>query len=58
MLCCLVLKTIVNNAGLMIFGEFAWQTDVHIQQQLQVNLLGAMNVTRVLLPLIIQSRGR
>lgn len=41
----------------MIFGEFAWQTAEHIEQQINVNLIGAINVTNVFLSQIVQNKG-
>lgn len=46
---------LVNNAGFMTFGEFEWLTPQLIRRQLEVNLLGTMNVTQSLLPLLRQS---
>lgn len=53
----LVFKTLVNNAGVMVFGEFSWQTDNQIQNQIGVNLVGVMNVTRTFLPHIRRNKG-
>lgn len=50
--------SIVNNAGIMIFGEFEWLTDEQIFQQLNVNLLGAMRVTKTFLPILRKYKGR
>lgn len=52
-----VLKALVNNAGVMVFGEFAWQTEELIQQQIDVNLVGAMKVTKAFLPMIVNNKG-
>lgn len=52
-----VLKALVNNAGVMVFGELAWQTEELIQQQIDVNLVGAIRVTKAFLPMIIKNRG-
>ena len=49
---------LVNNAGVMCFGEYEWQTRSQIEQQIQVNLLGTMRLTKELLPLIRQSKAR
>lgn len=48
----------INNAGIMVFGEFEWQTEILISQQLNVNLFGTMMVTKEFLPLIRKDRGR
>lgn len=47
----LQLSALVNNAGRMVFGEFEWQTASQIEQQINVNLLGTMRMTHVMLPL-------
>lgn len=41
----------------MVFGEFAWLTESLIQQQIQINLIGAMNFTRALLSTIVKNEG-
>lgn len=51
-------KAIINNAGVMIYGEFDWQTRDQIRNQVDVNLLGVLRITQALLPNIIESRGR
>ncbi|EDV90796.1 GH14332 [Drosophila grimshawi] len=52
------LMALVNNAGVMCFGEFEWQLPSQIEQQINCNLLGTMRLTRQLLPLIRQHCGR
>ncbi|XP_011185949.1 D-beta-hydroxybutyrate dehydrogenase, mitochondrial [Zeugodacus cucurbitae] len=49
---------LVNNAGVMCFGEFEWQTSDQFEMQINVNVLGAMRLTKKLLPLVRQHRGR
>lgn len=49
---------LVNNAGVMCFGEFEWQLPSQIEMQINCNLLGTMRLTRQLLPLLRQHRGR
>ncbi|MBO0789707.1 MAG: SDR family NAD(P)-dependent oxidoreductase, partial [Ktedonobacteraceae bacterium] len=44
------IDVLVNNAGYGLFGAFEELSEAHIRQQLEVNLLGAMNVTRAVLP--------
>ncbi|CAK9813909.1 Estradiol 17-beta-dehydrogenase 2 [Anthophora quadrimaculata] len=46
------LRCLVNNAAKMIFGEFEWQTDEQLRNQVEVNLLGTMRITRELMPMI------
>ncbi|KAF7383810.1 hypothetical protein HZH68_014567 [Vespula germanica] len=52
------LKALVNNAGVMIFGEFEWQTKDQVKHQLEVNLLGTMKITHQLMPLIRKDSTR
>ncbi|KAH8384045.1 hypothetical protein KR009_011828 [Drosophila setifemur] len=52
------LKALVNNAGVMCFGEFEWQLPEQIELQINCNLLGTLRLTRELLPLLRQQRGR
>ncbi|KAF7382888.1 hypothetical protein HZH66_013290 [Vespula vulgaris] len=52
------LKALVNNAGVMIFGEFEWQTKDQAKHQLEVNLLGTMKITHQLMPLIRKDSTR
>lgn len=49
---------LVNNAGIMCFGEFEWQTNAMIENQINTNLFGTMNFTRSLLPLARQHKCR
>lgn len=48
----LSLAALVNNAGVLVFGEFGWQTPRQVSLQLDVNLAGTMNATRAFLPLL------
>lgn len=52
------LFALVNNAGVMCFGEFEWQLNDHIEQQINVNLIGTMQMTRAFLPLLRRYRAR
>lgn len=52
------LTAVVNNAGVMCFGEFEWQTWSQIEMQFNVNVLGTMRFTKKLLPLIRQQKSR
>ncbi|XP_017041859.1 D-beta-hydroxybutyrate dehydrogenase, mitochondrial [Drosophila ficusphila] len=52
------LTALINNAGVMCFGEFEWQIPEQIDNQINCNLLGTMRLTRELLPLLRQQRGR
>ena len=52
------LYALVNNAGVCVCGEFEWQTWNHIEQQIKVNLLGTMRVTRHCIPLLKAVQGK
>lgn len=54
----LALRALVNNAGVMVFGEFEWQTQKLAEYQIEVNLLGTMRITRELMPIIRQNDSR
>ncbi|EZA51210.1 hypothetical protein DMN91_012826 [Ooceraea biroi] len=54
----LMLHALVNNAGVMVFGEFEWQIDDFAKYQVDVNLLGTMRFTRELLPIIRKDQSR
>lgn len=48
----------MNNAGVMTFGEFEWQTQSLIENQINVNLLGTMRITQELMPILRENRSR
>lgn len=48
----------MNNAGVMCFGEFEWQTSAMMEHQINVNLFGPMNFTRSFLPLARKHKTR
>ncbi|XP_054289393.1 D-beta-hydroxybutyrate dehydrogenase, mitochondrial-like [Macrosteles quadrilineatus] len=50
--------SIINNAGVMVFGEMEWQTEQIVDLQLEVNLLGAITVARLFAPLLRKYKGR
>ncbi|XP_012272345.1 estradiol 17-beta-dehydrogenase 2 [Orussus abietinus] len=54
----LSLRALVNNAGIMVFGEFEWLTEEQIRHQVEVNCLGTMRITKELIPLIRAHSGR
>jgi 3-hydroxybutyrate dehydrogenase len=49
---------LINNCGVMCFGETEWQTNEIIEQQINVNLIGAINLTKEFLPLVRQHKSR
>ncbi|XP_023021438.1 SDR family oxidoreductase shroud isoform X1 [Leptinotarsa decemlineata] len=52
------LHAVINNAGVMVFGEFEWLTEKLIQQQLDVNLMGTFKFTNALCPLLRRYKAR
>jgi NAD(P)-dependent dehydrogenase (short-subunit alcohol dehydrogenase family) len=52
------LQGIVNNAGVSINGPLEYLTSDDLRQQLEVNVIGQIAVTRSFLELIRQGRGR
>jgi NAD(P)-dependent dehydrogenase (short-subunit alcohol dehydrogenase family) len=51
------LDCLVNNAGYALFGALEDMTEEQLRAQLEVNLVGAMLVTRALLPAVRAARG-
>ncbi|XP_014261732.1 short-chain dehydrogenase/reductase family 9C member 7 [Cimex lectularius] len=49
---------LVNNAGVLLFGDFECLTMNHIQNQINVNFIGTLTVTKYFLPLIRTHRAR
>ncbi|OTF78391.1 11-cis retinol dehydrogenase-like protein, partial [Euroglyphus maynei] len=52
------LYALINNAGICVVGEFDFQTFKQIENQININFLGTINLTKHLLPIIIKSKGR
>lgn len=44
------LYALINNAGIMIIGNYEWQTIQMVEHTINVNLLGAMRVVSAFLP--------
>ena len=51
------IDVLVNNAGLFYGGYFEELTPEQIKRQLEVNLIGPMNVTRAVLPVMRRQRS-
>ncbi|GIY44225.1 hypothetical protein CEXT_608031 [Caerostris extrusa] len=49
---------LVNNAGVAIFSELEWCSMSIIEHMFNVNVLGAVRVTKAFLPLLRGSKGR
>lgn len=54
----LTFHALINNAGVMVFGEFEWLTTDAIRNQLEVNLLGPMLLMKYFGAMIRQHRAR
>jgi NAD(P)-dependent dehydrogenase (short-subunit alcohol dehydrogenase family) len=52
------LAGLVNNAGISVNGPLEFLTSEDLRQQLEVNVVGQIAVTRAFLPLIRVARGR
>ena len=48
----------MNNAGVWRFSELEMTSEKVMRHVLEVNLFGAINVTKAVLPMIRQSKGR
>ena len=51
------IDVLVNNASYGLFGAFEELSEEQIRQQMEVNLFGAMNVTRAVLPFMRAQRS-
>jgi hypothetical protein len=49
---------LVNNAGIWYFSELEMMSETIIKKIIDVNLFGAIRMTKSLLPLIRQAKGR
>ncbi|KAF0292071.1 D-beta-hydroxybutyrate dehydrogenase, mitochondrial [Amphibalanus amphitrite] len=54
----LKLWAVINNAGVCIPGEMQWLTWEQCHRSIQVNLEGAVRITKTFLPLLQQAKGR
>ena len=48
---------LINNAGMGISGAFEYHEDEEIKQLIDVNLLGLLRVTKLLIPYLRESKG-
>ncbi|XP_066996243.2 17-beta-hydroxysteroid dehydrogenase type 6-like [Anabrus simplex] len=53
-----VLWAVVNNAGIAAFAEVEWHSIDSIKKIFDINVYGQLRVTRALLPLLRESKGR
>ena len=49
---------LVNNAGVWYFSELEMTSDSLLRKVMETNVLGAISLTRALLPQIRQAKGR
>lgn len=54
----LELWSVVNNAAVLVFAEAEWQTRDMVRHQFDVNVVGALELTKAFLPLLRRSQGR
>ncbi|XP_060844492.1 D-beta-hydroxybutyrate dehydrogenase, mitochondrial isoform X1 [Rhopalosiphum padi] len=52
------LHALVNNAARMVMAEYEWQTSKMIKQQFEVNILGPIMLTGMLLPIFRKDKSR
>lgn len=52
------LNVLVNNAGVGFFGSLEDMSEVQIREQMEVNFFGSTFLTRKLMPLLRESRGK
>ncbi|XP_022178484.1 retinol dehydrogenase 7 [Myzus persicae] len=52
------LHALVNNAARMVMAEYEWQTSKIIKQQFEVNVLGPIMLTAMLLPTFRKDKSR
>ncbi|KAE9523969.1 hypothetical protein AGLY_015616 [Aphis glycines] len=52
------LHALVNNAARMVMAEYEWQTPKMIKQQFEVNILGPLMLTGMLLPIFRKDKSR
>ena len=52
------LYCLVNNAAVLVFGEATWQTEEQVLNQVHVNMVGPLRITKACLPLLAKGKGR
>ncbi|XP_003247453.1 retinol dehydrogenase 7 isoform X2 [Acyrthosiphon pisum] len=52
------LHALVNNAARMVMAEYEWQTSKMIKEQFEVNILGPIKLTAMLLPAFRKDKSR
>lgn len=49
---------LINNAGVMCFGEFEWLNPGIIEEEIRINLVGPMMLVNLFLPVLRQHKSR
>ena len=49
---------LINNAGMGISGAIEYHTEKEIDKIISINLVGAINVTRIFIPLVKKNKGK
>ena len=52
------LHCLVNNAAVLVFAEAAWQTEAQVVNQVEVNMVGPLLLTRAFITHLATARGR
>lgn len=52
------LSAVIYNAGVLTMGRLHWLQPDHISSMINVNLLGAIEVARAMMPLLARTKGR
>ena len=52
------LSCLLNNAGIYQPGPIEWMSEEDMKNTMDINLWGAVNVTKVMIPLVKKARGR
>ena len=53
-----VLWGLINNAGILVYGDFSWQLESQALLQVNVNLVGVLRVTKVFQRLLHKAKGK
>ena len=49
---------VVNNAAALVFADAEWQTKRLVSRQFDVNVIGALEVSKAFLPMLRKTEGR
>lgn len=51
------LNILINNAGVIVWKNFMEQSENEIEDQININLIGLMNVTKIVIPYMKEDEG-